>query len=63
MLQRHSQSLYEEFRHTNGVLGTQCTGAIKVTKEQLSVKKVESVKLKESAENARPRPMGHQQTP
>ena len=31
-LQRHPQSLSEGFRHTNGVLGTDCTGAIKVAR-------------------------------
>ena len=31
-LQRHSQSLSEGFRHTNWVLGTDCTGAIKVAR-------------------------------
>ena len=42
-LQRHPQSLFEGFRNTNGVFGTDCTGAISgevsSTKEQLSVKK------------------------
>ena len=32
MVQGHPQSLYEGFRHTNGVVGTHCTGAIKVVK-------------------------------
>ena len=41
-LQRHLQSLSEGFRNINGILGTDCTGAIKVarsisTKEQLSM--------------------------
>ena len=31
-LQRHPQSLSEGFRNTNGVLGTDCTGAIKVAR-------------------------------
>ena len=31
-LQRHPQSLSERFRHTNLVLGTDCTGAIKVAR-------------------------------
>ena len=31
-LQRHPQSISEGFRHTNGVLGTDCTGAIKVAR-------------------------------
>ena len=31
-IQRHPQSLSEGFRHTNGVLGTDCTGAIKVAR-------------------------------
>ena len=63
-LQRHPQSLSEGFRH--GVLGTDCTGAIKVgrshqqSSSSLWEKKRESVKLKESAENAKPIPMGHQ---
>ena len=34
-----------------------------INKEQLSMKKRESVKLKESAENAKPIPMGHQLSP
>ena len=34
MLQKHPQSLSEGFRHTNGVLGTDCTGAIKVATSQ-----------------------------
>ena len=38
-LQRHPQSLSEVFRHTNWVLGTDCTGAVSSTKEQLSMKK------------------------
>ena len=32
MLQRQPQSLSEGFRITNGVLGTDCTGAIKVAR-------------------------------
>ena len=32
MLQRHPQSISVGFRHTNGVLGTDCTGAIKVAR-------------------------------
>ena len=67
-LERHSQSFSEGFRYTNGFLGTDCTGAIKVARshQQRSsslLKNRESVKLKESAENAKPRPMGHQQLP
>ena len=31
-LQRHPQSLSEGLRHTNGVLGTDCTGTIKVSR-------------------------------
>ena len=31
-LQRHLQKLSEGFRHTNGALGTDCTGAIKVAR-------------------------------
>ena len=31
-LQRHPQRLSEGFRHTNGALGTDCTGAIKVAR-------------------------------
>ena len=31
-LQRHPQSLSEGFRHTNWVLGTYCTGVIKVAR-------------------------------
>ena len=31
-LQRHPKSLSEGFRNTNGVLGTDCTGAIKVAR-------------------------------
>ena len=62
-LRRHSQSFSEGFRHTNGVLGTDCTranqcGEVSSTKQQLSVKERESVKLKESAEITKPRPMG-----
>ena len=33
------------------------------TKEQLSMEERESVKLEECAQNAKPRPMGHQQIP
>ena len=60
-----SQSLSEGFRYINGFLGTVRTVAIKVARsqEELSMKKRESVKLKESIENAKPRPMGHQQLP
>ena len=42
-LQRHPQSISEGFRHTDEVLGIDCTGAIKVTKEQLSMKKKENL--------------------
>ena len=56
-LQRHPQSLSEGFLYING----EQTG-IKVAREQLYEKR-EFVKLKESAENAKPRPMGHQQIP
>ena len=31
-LQKHPQRLSEGFRHTNGALGTDCTGAIKVAR-------------------------------
>ena len=31
-LQRHPQSIYERFRHTIRVFGTDCTGAIKVVR-------------------------------
>ena len=31
-LQRHSESLSEGFRHSNWVLGIDCTGAIKVAR-------------------------------
>ena len=52
------------FRHTSGVLGAYCIGAISgevsFTKEQLSMNKRESVKLKESAEKAKPISMGLQ---
>ena len=34
-LQRHPQSLSEGFRHTNLVLGTDCSGAIKVARSHL----------------------------
>ena len=37
------------------------SGAVSSTKEQLIMKKRESLKLKESADNERPKPMGHQQ--
>ena len=61
------KSLFEGFRHTNGVFGTDCTEAIKVARSHQqrssSVKERESVKLKESAESAKPRPMGLQQIP
>ena len=36
------------------------SGEVSSIKEQLSMKKRDSVKLKESAENAKPIPMGHQ---
>ena len=40
------------------------SGEVSSTKEQLSMeKKIESEKLKESAENAKPLPMGHQLSP
>ena len=39
------------------------SGEVSSTKEQLSVDKRESAELKESAENAKPRPMGHQLIP
>ena len=54
-LQRHPQSLSEGFRHTSGVMGTDCRGAIKVAKKR------EYMKLKESTDNAKSRPTGHQQ--
>ena len=56
-LQRHPQSFSEGFLYING----EQTG-IKVAREQLYEKR-EFVKLKESTENAKPRPMGHQQIP
>ena len=40
----------------------QLSGGVLSTKEQLSMKRKESVKLKESADNAKPIPMGHQLT-
>ena len=39
------------------------SGVVSSTKEQLSMKKRESVKLKISAENAKPIPMAHQLSP
>ena len=54
-LQRHRQSLSGGFRQTDTVMGTGCTGAVSSTTEQLIMKK-----RKESAENGKPRPMGHQ---
>ena len=49
-----------------GVLGLHRidqSGEVSPVKEQLFVKKREYVKLKGSAENAKPRPMDHQQIP
>ena len=37
------------------------SGVAPSTKEKLIMKKREAMKLNESAENAKPRPMGHQQ--
>ena len=37
------------------------SGEVSSTEEQLSIKERESLKLEESTENAKPRPMGHQQ--
>ena len=60
----HPQSLSEGFRHTNWVLGIDCTGATKVARShQLrsssQLKKREYMKLMESAENAKPIAVGH----
>ena len=66
-LQKHHQSLSEGFRHINGVLGTNSTGAMTVAQshqqrsslyeKEKSVKVKESVKLNESEANAKPRPI------
>ena len=45
----------------NGLIRSDQSGEASVTKEQLSMKERSSVKLKESAENAKPRPVGLQQ--
>ena len=62
-LQRHPQTSLKDFDLTNKVLWTACTGEVSSQKEQLTMKKGESVTLKESAKNAKPKPMGHQQIP
>ena len=66
-LQRHLQSHTEGFRHTHWALGTDCTGLIKVARFHKKGAAFcvirESVKLKESAENAKPKPTGHQLIP
>ena len=43
MLQRHPQSISVGFRHTNGVLGTDCTGAIKVARSHQRYEKKENL--------------------
>ena len=62
-LQRHPQTSLKDIDLTNRVLGTACNGEVSSTKEQLTMKKRESVTLKESAKNAKPKPVGHQQIP
>ena len=57
-LQTHPLSLTKGFQYSSGVLGTFYTGSNKTAlpyqkKEQLNTKQRESMKLKESAKNAR----------
>ena len=53
-LQKHTQGRTERLEHIDIVLGTDCTGSIKVLFSQLIMKKRESVELKESVVSAKP---------
>ena len=66
-LQRHPEILSEGYLDTTS-LGNRLhrsgqSGAISLTKERLIMKKRGPLKLKESTDNTKPRPMCHQQIP